>query len=369
MNRSLFTKGLLSAAVIASLSACNLDDILTETGRDKVVHVTSGVITKLNELTVNGIAFDTSNTQVQVDDNSATKNDLAEGMYVTVEGSVNDDGSHGTATRIVFDNEVEGQISVNNLAVDNTLVVMGQTIVVDQNTRLFSELAAITQLSDLNTSLFVEVSGYPTGDGRIQATRIKVKADTYLAETEVEVKGLVSNLTDSTFQIGDLTVDYSNAQLKDFDSQGLKDGQLVEVKSLGSNDSAILATNIELETYRHRSDSSTHKAEVEGILVQASDGSLSVSGVSVVIDANTNYEHGTATGLVAGQRIEVKGSFDDQGRLFVDKVEFKNNSDSAENELNDDSRDNNHSSDDGENHSGSDNDSEDHDDDRENDRD
>ena len=46
-----------------------------------------------------------------MDGRSGSEDDLGIGMVVLVKGTVNDDGVTGTATRVIFDDEVEGPIS------------------------------------------------------------------------------------------------------------------------------------------------------------------------------------------------------------------------------------------------------------------
>jgi hypothetical protein len=338
MKTSIFVKALLAGAVASSLSACKLEDYVIErmdqVSNDDIAYVASGVITKVDGLTVNGIEFQTDGTQVVVDDQNGTQDQLDVGMYVTVEGSLNSDGKSGSASKIIFENEVEGMVEANNVALDGTLKVMGQTVIVDDKTRFHSELVAVSSIADIKANQFVEVSGYSDGKGNIRATRIEVKADTYLAGTQVEIKGTVSQLSDTSFYIGDMEIAHSDAYLKDFNGKPLSEGQRVEVKSVNLPDGTYFAANeIQLEDSSHDS----HGAKLEGIVGQVNDTSFTLNGDTVYLDGNTFFEYGALNNLVAGSKIEVEGSYDSDGKFIANQVEF--DSDSQESELKDDSSD------------------------------
>ena len=68
---------------------------------------TVGQITGFGSIYVNGIEFDTAGASYEVDDAVASDDDaLAVGMVVKVEGSVNADGSTGTAFSVSYDDDI-----------------------------------------------------------------------------------------------------------------------------------------------------------------------------------------------------------------------------------------------------------------------
>lgn len=336
MKSTLITRVLLIGAATASLTACNLEDYLKgkldSLDQEKIRYVASGVISSLNDFTVNGIRFNTDNAQVTLNDQNGNQSDLNVGMYVTVKGTVDSSGKNGDASTISFESEIDGVVSANNITVDGTLEVMGQTVHVDNTTRFYSELAAIATMQDIRANNYVEVSGYSTGNGQIFATYIEVKADSYLAGDELSVKGTVTNLTADGFQVGDLSISYDNAYLDDFGGRQLEEGMYVRIKTTAQvTDSSIDADHIRLEGQYHDSSES---AEIQGIVSEISDGSFKVNNVVVHYDGNTYFHNGSAATLTTGQMIEVEGNYDSNGDFLANEV----GSGDEENEANDDDR-------------------------------
>ena len=64
---------------------------------------------------------------------------------------------------------------------------MGQIVTVDEATIFESDVLGVTNMWDITADMVVEVSGYPTGDGTIFATRVEVERATHAGE-EIEVK-------------------------------------------------------------------------------------------------------------------------------------------------------------------------------------
>jgi hypothetical protein len=217
----------------------------------------------------------------------------------------------------------------NNVLTDGTLSVMGLTIHTNEDTIFESKEAGITDLSLIAAGNIVEVSGYSSGDGSVWATRVELKQIAHADGDEIEVKGVISGLTDSTFYIGDMQIDYTNAVLDDDLSLGLSDGMLVEVQSeLGIENSVLIASEIELKNVtgkkQHNYDDDDEKVEVEGLITAVTDSAhLEINGAPVVLDANTFFIHGDATTAVAGLKVKVVGVIDAEGNLIAEKVVYK----------------------------------------------
>jgi len=91
--------------------------------------VSSGAITQFGSVILNGIEFDTTQAEIRVEDQIVREDELRIGMRVTVEGARDNNGA-SRATRVVFRKNVEGLIDSIDV-VNNTLVVLGQTVLVD----------------------------------------------------------------------------------------------------------------------------------------------------------------------------------------------------------------------------------------------
>ncbi len=109
MNKQL-TKNTISAAIALTLVACGGSDT-DVAGIGGSGYISSGSITGFGSVYVNGVKFETDSATFDVDGTSGTQDDLAIGMVVKVNGSINADGVTGTASSISFDDELQGPVS------------------------------------------------------------------------------------------------------------------------------------------------------------------------------------------------------------------------------------------------------------------
>ena len=141
--------------------------------------ISTGTVTGIGSITVNGVKFNTDNAAIYIegtrvdDPNLADGDELSlrgfgfnEGQVVRVVGSFNDDGKTGTAEEVYFNDSVEGPVeSVTQIdAITQELVVMGQTVIVDTQTK-----PAGVNLDTFIINDLVEVSGLMDEQGRIRA--------------------------------------------------------------------------------------------------------------------------------------------------------------------------------------------------------
>lgn len=316
-----------AAGLLAGLTACGSDS--DGTGSDNGSRYTTGAITAFGSVYVNDTKYDTDNATVYVEDDVASESDLRVGMMVTIKES-----SPGVADTIYHDDDVEGIVLSASILADGTgtLDVMGQTVTVDSNTIFESHVSGVTSAAGIEAGNIVEVTGSSSGNGSVTATRLELKAvdlDTYLVEHPegIEVKGIVSGHadTDKTFDIGSLTVDYTNAVLDDMPA-GNWDGLYVEAKSdqALNNMGHMVAYKVELENDGskgyHDDDS---EVEVKGEVTEVSSDSVTVNGVTFLLNENTRYEHGTVDSLIVGALVEVEGYPNSNGDLVAEEVEFE----------------------------------------------
>src|SRR5882762_10007403 len=162
-----------------------------------------GTITAFGSVFVNGVEFNSSGATIVLDGNPAAESNLRVGMVVTVSGSRS--GSSGNAARIEVDDALKGFVEGKPDA--NHWTVMGQTVLVDDRTRFENNVQP-------GVGDFAEVHGLVVADGTISGGFIEKKNTPFPA---FEVKGFVKNHNDAskTFDIGTLTVNYSNATLND----------------------------------------------------------------------------------------------------------------------------------------------------------
>jgi hypothetical protein len=294
--------------------------------------ITTGVITGFGSVFVDGVEFETDDSSFSLDDGDdgvENEDGLAVGMVVTVTGTVHADGKTGSARHIEFDDELEGIVNANSVGAEGTgtMTIMGQTVIVKTITIFESDVAGIDSIDKVAAGNVVEVSGYSSGDGSVYATRIEVKLAMHAGE-EIEVKGIVSNLEASRFDIGGLTVDFSSALFDDSLPNGtLGNGQYVEVKSTAgfSLDNQLIASEIELQDDgdMELEGDEGDEAELNGIVTAVSpDTAFEVGGRTVIITMATSFEHGNPGDIMPGVYLEVEGELNAEGELVADEIEL-----------------------------------------------
>ncbi len=281
--------------------------------------VTTGTINGFGSVIVSGVEYETDGTTFDIDDSgSGNQSDLRVGQQVTIEWDSIDDGVTRRARSVIYDDTLEGPIASIDAA-NQTLVILGQVVIVDLSTSFDEEI----DLSGLSVDDEVEVSGLIDGNGVIRATRIDISE----ATEDFEVRGVVAGLdtVNSTFFINGLIVDYLDV----LNPPDLANGQFVEVEGEGLGSDTLIATKVEIEDggIPGADDSEDREGEVEGYVTAfSSAASFSVSGVPVTTNGQTTYEDGVAGDLALNVRVEVEGDVT-SGVLVARKVEFKSGDD------------------------------------------
>jgi Domain of unknown function (DUF5666) len=285
--------------------------------------VSTGPITRFGSVILNGIEFDTTQAEIRVEDQIVREDELRIGMRVTVEG-VRDNNGVARATRVVFRKNVEGLIDSIDV-VNNTLVVLGQTVLVDSLTVIEDRAQSSSiALSTLAAGQFVEVSGLVDANDTILATRIERKAGFVADVTEVEVRGTLSSLNVNantrTFVLGVLKVNFSTATVVG----SLSNGVFVQVRGTQTAPgSSITATRVTVEDPTVGGAAGT-KIEVEGFVTAlASATDFHVNGQAVTTTAQTVFENGTSADLALNARLEVEGQLDTNRILVAEKISFR----------------------------------------------
>jgi hypothetical protein len=275
-----------------------------------------GTITGFGSVFVNGVRFDDSGASVNDEDGARSLNDLRLGMVVRVQGSVNASGS-ATASSFAFDSELLGPVRSINTG-SKTLVILGQTVVVDTNTVFDSSLPS--GFSSLQATQTIEVHGYLNPSANtLQATFMELKNN----PNRYKLSGTVTNLQSAskTFQIGQETINYNGVSATDI-PPGVGNGQLIRVRLTpsASNSGGELQAG-SLRSGSGNLPSNNDRTNIEGLVSAVTSATqFSVDGVQV--DArNASFTNGSA-GLVAGARVEVKGALV-SGTLVAAEVKVK----------------------------------------------
>lgn len=316
--KPLVLPGLIASALM--LSACGGGGSGSDSGDTTLVPSSRGVITGFGSVYVNGVKYETDDSEFEVDDDStATQASLSIGQYVTVYGTINADGTTGTASKISYENEIQGPIS--NKTPDGTdpsigtMEILGIEILVNLDTRFDDNLT----FADFNDGDFAEISGFTT-DAGITATYIEKEDD-----TEIEIVGVVADLTDSSFTVRGITINYDNTTEIDDDFNFANDAY-VEVKGALDplDNTAVKAEKIEAEDDGKGDDD--HEFEIQGVVSGWDDVTETFMIGSIKIDASATNLIKKPSSLDLGAdpapEVEVEGHWLD-GVLVAKEIEQK----------------------------------------------
>lgn len=230
----------------------------------------------------------------------------------------------------------------------SSFVVLGQTIVVDSDTRIRrdddgdDEDSALSNEGDddgddddnlpfsaLQVGDFVEVRGSFLPDGTILAGEVRIQ-DQVGNPGQVEIKGTIQSVGTDSIVVGSTTVVVNsftmirdeNENVVDFSS--LQVGQFVEVEGTRQADGSILASEIKIENLNEG-------IELEGTIDAIGNMFIVVVGRVVNVDSFTRIE-GIDDQLILfsdlklGMKVEVHANQQSDGSLLAHKIEVKANS-------------------------------------------
>ena len=294
--------------------------------------VSTGSITGFGSVVMNGVhyltdsnvspGFVTMKTFMGMDNSSMMDRDLFRvGMVVTIHHGPNDNN----AQQIEYQNNLQGRIAAKNSGAENTVTILGQTIVVGD----------VAVFASLNLNEIAEVSGFVDSAGRIRASYIaNVPCSMMMGmctASEFEVKGYVSGLSPSGFRLGPLPGGTGTTVMVSFTpaaGAGLADGMYVQVvtKDVQPVSGTISATRIAQLSPRTVFPEKA-MADLEGLVTASPSGSgnvlsFAVEGKRVQTDGATQYVGGTAANIQHDVRLQVQGT-ENGGVLSAGKIIFR----------------------------------------------
>ncbi|HVS23962.1 MAG TPA: DUF5666 domain-containing protein [Gammaproteobacteria bacterium] len=289
----------------------------------------SGPIDAFGSVHVNGLALDTSRTQIRIDGHAATQADLKLGQMIRAVAVVDD--ASASAVSIDYEDNVVGPVAAVDAAAGE-LTVLGQRVRVAATTR-FDGLAGI---DDLKIDDRVAVSGIPLPGNAVLATYVARAA----AGEASEVAGTITSADTAAlrFELGALTVDYSRAVLIEVPGGSpapnivvevrgtLDNGLLVaeRVRSLPLLPGAFMAagtalTNTELAGAVTASIPQPSAVNFAGVITARVAGVLYFGDLKVRLTPATIVS-GTPDDLVAGARVVVAGRIQALGRVDATRI-------------------------------------------------
>jgi Domain of unknown function (DUF5666) len=321
MNVPGFAQPFLTAVLVGALTSCSggggESDTQAPVGIGGSGITVSGTIDGFGSIFVNGVEFETGDASVVLDSVIAGEGDLRLGMVVTVKGIVEDNGVLGVADSVEFDDEVQGPITSITASPDGTektLAVFGVSVLVDQTATTFDGVSFET----LMVNDVIEVSGFFDATQLLRATRVEKKENFVPNVSVIEVKGLVSGLNTNQFMLGNLTVDFSGADLSDVSGSTLANGMYVEVKGTLSGNT-VTATRVEEEDGPF--DDDEENVSLEGVINDFVDASnFTVAGQAV--DASNAEREPANLLLQNGVQVEVEGPIVN-GVLIAEEIEAR----------------------------------------------
>jgi len=300
---------LLGGLLLATLAGCGPTQVAD--GGIGGSGITMGRVTGFGSIFVNGMEFDTSNSQVFVD-GVAQANDapIQLGMVVRIDGAYQ--GASGQAGTIEYRSAVDGVVTGVNLDANGigSLDVLGQTVMVGPTTIFANGNLGNQTITGLKPLDLIEVSGFSDGRGEIFATRVELQAHGWSnGNATLEIEGVASHLAAPRFEIGGLTVDYSAASSL---PPGALDNRYVRVAGTAYDppSQTLLADRVELVDGGQTSIAAdTEHVELEGVVTEtydATSGEFRLNGQRVRISETTGLE-GTTGDILPGREMRLEG--------------------------------------------------------------
>jgi len=301
-------------------------------GTGSVSSVSSGPVTKLGSVYVSGTKYDNSNAFYCINDEPCTtENSLKPGMVVEVQGTAQS-SDQGAVTRvantITFQDAVEGV--VQSVAQDgSSLIVLGQLVTLNPKTVIDASIPGVS-IRNLTPGLdVIEVSGLVVSDGHILATLIMKRT----GKPQYEVQGVIKNhdLRNNRFEVGQLVVEYSSADITDLATGGTTNwnGRVVHVRGDEWQPRNEVLYGARLVATRVRqlgfAEEDSAEAKIEGFITLVTQpGVFAINNHPVEITADTRFEGGLATELMLGAHVFIHGKLA-EGVLKAQEVVFKEN--------------------------------------------
>ena len=309
-----------------SFSSCSGTGIDLAGGGVSGTGVSTGSITDFGSVLMNGVHYLTDSDVAPdfithkfshgTDNTSMTARNLFRiGMVVTIRHGANDND----AQQIEYQDNLQGRIAAKNSGAENTVTVLGQTVVVSD--------AAV--FASLNLNEIVEVSGFVDSAGRIRATYIERNPQSHHHGGEFEVKGFVSGLSSSGFQLGPLPDGTGTPVAVSFVGAGLANGMYVKVVTTGAQpvSGPISATSV-VELTPRTVFPEKSRVDLEGLVTAppSSSGtivSFAVEGKQIGTDNSTQFPVGTTVADIrTDMRVQVQGT-ENGGVLSAARIIFR----------------------------------------------
>ena len=298
--------------IVLFVTGCSSDGGgLADSGGMSGTGISQGSVSSFGSVFVNGVRWDLSSATIEIDGVVASESDLRVGMVVRVEGDFAAGNADGTATRVTFEDVLEGPIEdapVETVpGMIKTFTILGQTVAVDALETIFDDGAAFASLAADDV---LEVSGFSDGAGGVQASRVSLRG-TFPGDDDVDLIATVSNLVvnpdgSGMFDLGPIVVRFTQATpFTDVTRATLMNGDRVKVEGALLSRTEIDATEVELED-DGLGAGDLERVELEGFATACPESmDFCVAGVPVDTSMAT-FDPATYVPMI-GDRVEVEG--------------------------------------------------------------
>ncbi|HWV15141.1 MAG TPA: DUF5666 domain-containing protein [Cellvibrio sp.] len=282
-------------------------------------NLAQGMVTGFGSVIVNGVHYDVKNADINVDGDSLVESELGVGQMLRITGTLDSDGIHGKATKVEGESQLRGPIASIDLAT-GVLVALGQNILLTADTFYQEGVTA----ESLKVGDFIKVSSYTKDDGTLVATRLEVK--TGEAAYVSQLVGKVADLDTSTqtFSINGTTINYSKATFAE--SVTLANDLLVRVRGNLVEDIFVAEGNIKVSSLniKHNDQLPGNASVALGGLVTdlVANTSFKLNDVTILLNANTQFNGGAVGDLVDGLQVKVQGALDADKNLVASNIKL-----------------------------------------------
>lgn len=272
-----------------------------------------------NTMTVLDQTVEVTDTTVFEDDLAGGLTALAVGDIVEVHAQFNSANGHYVAKRI----EKKAQVNFFRLrGVVSALDPTGQTFQIGAAVISYAAVAATDLPPNFANGLPVRVRLQPTVNTPWQAVSIRSGVRKVEDHDEAEVRGIVTDFTNTeSFSVNGLAVTTSADTAFPDGKNGIAMGVAVEVEGAIRN-GVLVASKVELED--HHANDDDRLDELHGAVVDLDKDAqtFTVRGVKVHYSGNTAFSRGSASDLVNGKAVEVKGHLASDG-VTIEAKEIK----------------------------------------------
>lgn len=313
---------MVSTSMAALLVACGGGgDAPTAANTEAAQSFTSGAISGLGSIIVNGVRFDDSAARVENDDDGSVHaaRDLKLGMMVEIQaGRIDDNTGRARALLIRFGSELVGAVTAVDTAA-STLRMLDQTIEIKPNTVFEAGLAGLGAIA---VGQVLEIHAlFDSANGRYVATRVE-REDSV---TAYRLRGRIAalDINAKTFRIGAAVINYAGVPDANL-PPGLANGQRVRVRlqtAQVNGQWVALSVRTGMRVVDAIADArlrglvtaytSAQRFEVQGIPIDATNATFEPSASAVRLGALVEVRGRAAEGTIVASRVRVRDERDD----------------------------------------------------------